>query len=761
MNADSRIFSDEASAEDNDPFVAARMNELRPVEFHEPEGDVESRIEPFPVISTIVAVGLIVAWIVTALWLTMDTLPVLAPTALIQFLAALCSVPALIGIAWLVALRTSRAEARRFGQTSSAMRAEAAMLERRIAAISETINRNRRALADQITAITQCGDAAEQRFGSLGEQLGNQIERVDSQTRTLNDAARSTQSTLGNLISSLPHARDETIEVGKLLEQAGLSANGHASALHAEVSALGMRGQEADALASGAAKRLAEHLTKMETTSETVGAKLEAVTAAMAGAIDEMVERATGAIDGSRKSIAAQGKSLVAMVGANQAALDNAARESADALANRLAGVEETIDRMADRLDAQRSAGDAIVDDLEQGLERVDRRLDALHAQGIDRSQLLAASISALGGSADAMTSALEAGDAMATRTIGTTETLLIALDAAAREIDETLPDALSRLDGKLAGSRAAVGQAKPELLALVTAAESTHGAIDAIAGVIGEQRDALDRLSATMLDTLTDGRTKVDALGHMVDETITRAHDFSEDAAPRLVEALLRVRETASVAADKARETLSNVIPEAANALEGASAEAMRRATNDTVERQIRAITDATRSAVNATTAATERLAEHIRTISDQTLVVENRLEAARSEQEESKRETFAKRVSLLIEALNSASIDIGKILRSDVSDSAWAAYLKGDRGVFTRRAVRLLDASDIREVAQLYDNDSSFRDQVNRYIHDFESMLRTILAEREGSPLGVTLLSSDMGKLYVALAQSIERLR
>ena len=37
----------------------------------------------------------------------------------------------------------------------------------------------------------------------------------------------------------------------------------------------------------------------------------------------------------------------------------------------------------------------------------------------------------------------------------------------------------------------------------------------------------------------------------------------------------------------------------------------------------------------------------------------------------------------------------------------------------------------------------------------------LRGILAERDGSPLGVTLLSSDMGKLYVALAQAIERLR
>jgi hypothetical protein len=114
-----------------------------------------------------------------------------------------------------------------------------------------------------------------------------------------------------------------------------------------------------------------------------------------------------------------------------------------------------------------------------------------------------------------------------------------------------------------------------------------------------------------------------------------------------------------------------------------------------------------------------------------------------------------------LLIESLNSTAIDVTKILSNDVTDSAWAAYLKGDRGVFTRRAVRLLDQSDTREIMSHYDSDPEFRDQVNRYIHDFEAMLRRILADRDSSALGVTILSSDMGKLYVALAQAIERIR
>ena len=92
---------------------------------------------------------------------------------------------------------------------------------------------------------------------------------------------------------------------------------------------------------------------------------------------------------------------------------------------------------------------------------------------------------------------------------------------------------------------------------------------------------------------------------------------------------------------------------------------------------------------------------------------------------------------------------------------DTAWAAYLKGDRGIFTRRAVRLLDGGDAKAVTRRYNEDPEFRDGVSRYIHDFEALMRRTMAERDGGSLSVALLSSDVGKLYVALAQALERIR
>ena len=702
-----------------------------------------------------------IGWLGGMLWLTRDQLDLLTPVTLVQFLAALAVVPAAIGILYLLAMRTSRREARRFGATAHAMRVEAASLERTVAVLSRSLDANRRQLADQIATLMAMGDGANERLAAIGRGMALEIGQADAHAATLSDAAADAQTSLGVLLASLPRAQAEIADVQRRLEDTGLSAGEHAAALDAQLAALAQRGREADQVAGGAAQKLAAHISRMEATSETAGARLESVTGAMSAAVDALLGRTADAVDEARKGIAAQGDAMLAMLRANQAALDSAARDSADALADRITAVEDVIDRVTLRLEDQRSASDSMLAGLDAGIGQVETRLETMHTQGIDRSQMLAASISALGGSADAMTEALRAGDAMATRTIGTTESLLIALDAAAREIDETLPEALARLDTKILASKQVVIAAKPELLALVTAAESTHDAIEAIASVIAEQRRTLDQLSGTLLQTLNDGRSKADALGMMVDETIDRTHRFAEEAAPRLVDALHRVRDTAAVAADKARETLATVIPEAAEQWQAASAEAMRRTTSDTVERQVRAIADATGLAVDAATRATERLSAQVQQILDQTAIVETRIEDAHAERDVAERDTFARRASLLIESLHSASIDITKAFAPDVSDSAWAAYLKGDRGVFTRRAVRVLEPGDARDVARLYDTDTAFREAVNRYIHDFESMLRTILAQRDGSPLSVTLLSSDMGKLYVALAQAIERLR
>jgi hypothetical protein len=739
-------------AAESSPFGVWLDEDTAPVERHEPSP------ARWPLI---VAILVSVLWATAILSWGISASPILSPATLAPLGTLALAGPMLIAVLWLVGQRSSRAEQRRFALTARDMREEAAALERAVGAIGQALSANRFELSAQAIALSEMAQAAETRFRTIARDLTDDIQMVEAHGRTLADIAVTSQSSMTQLLEALPRAAEEIGQASDRMAEAARSAHIHAVELDAQFVALGRRGQDADTIASGAALRLATHIEQMEETSRVAGVHLETVTGNLANTIDALLDRTAQAIDQSRLGITAQGEEMLAMVASNQAALDRAARDSADALAERLTTVDGAIARLTAELEAQRMAGETMIDTLDTELERVETRIAVLHAQGTEKSQMLAASISALGGSADAMTDALEAGETMANRVIGTTETLLIALDAAAREIDETLPEALGRLDQRMHASHEVVVETKPELLALVAAAESTHEAIEAIADVIAEQRQTLETLSGSLIETLSTGRAKADALGMMVEETIERSHQFADEAAPKLVDALLRVRETAATAAEKARETLADVIPQAASALEIASAEAMRRATGDTVERQVHAIVDATQNAVEAATRATERLARQADMIVEKTAIVESRIEEARTEREEADRDNFARRASLLVESLNSASIDIAKIYAPEVTDSAWAAYLKGDRGVFTRRAVRILDSHQARGIADLYDEDPKFRDHVNRYIHDFEAMLRGVLAQRDGSPLGVTLLSSDMGKLYVALAQAIERLR
>jgi division protein CdvB (Snf7/Vps24/ESCRT-III family) len=704
----------------------------------------------------------VASWFAGMGWLAWPSIEQgMAPVALIELIAALCVPPALVGILYLLTLRTSRAEARRFGATARKMRAEAALLERVLAAISQKVAENHAVLAEHSTALTSLGERAAERVEGAAGMAERQAQRMDGGIRTFGDAMDQAEKRFEIILTTLPKAHSEMHGLAGRIDAAGLLASQRAAALDTQVTALAERGREADQIAGGAAERLAAHISRMEATSETASTRLEQVTEQMSVAVDAVLDRAAGAVDEARKGIATQGEAILAMLSANQAALDRAGRDSAEALGARMATIEEAIGRVGERLAEEQGRGDALFSGLSVGVDRLDRELQVLHAAGTDRTQSLAASISALQGSTDAMSEALRTGDQLARKVIGTSEDLLTALDASAREIDETLPEALARLDERIGASRKFVAGAKPELLALVTAAESTHDAIEAIADVVSQQRDTLAKTQASLLETLASGSEQAASLGAIVDDTIETTRRFAESAAPQLVDALVNVRETASAAAAHARDALATIVPSAASALEEASGAVLKRTVDATVRREMAELADTTEAAVTAAARASERLTQQMLALADTTSRLEARIEEERVDRERADSDNFARRTTLLIEALNSASIDIAKAFSAEVTDSAWGAYLKGDRGVFTRRAVRLLDPGDTREIVRLYDTDPAFSEHVNRYIHDFETMLRHVLSLRDGSTLGVTLLSSDMGKLYVALAQAIERLR
>jgi hypothetical protein len=680
---------------------------------------------------------------------------------IVQLIATASAPLALAGVAWLALMRTSRREAHRYARTIEDLHKEGERLELTLTHVSERIRASRNALAMQTDSLSGLGEEAAVRLNSVGESMRGEIETIGRHTVALKNSAAAARADMAVLLSDLPKAQVQTQQMVASLQEAGLNAHTQAGSLEAQLSALVARGREADEIAGGAAERLAAHLSRMEGVSETAGARLEEAAGQMTSAVDAALERAALALSAAREGMEAQGAAMRALVEQSQAALQSAGADSSDALSQRVAAISERAEKMAEIFAQQDSASQEMFARITRDIDDIGARFATIGAQGTTRVDELASAIDKLRTSNDALQLSLNAGGKSATTLIERAETLLTALDASARELEDNLPDAYDRLAEKAEASIAAAQGAGPAIDAIEKKAAATLDRLMEAEGLLARQRTALEGLVNEAGGSLNISRDAVEALSQSIDDAEARAKSLTESAGPKLVAALLQVKETAAQAAERSREAFADIIPQTAATLSAKTKEALEAAITRQVEDKLVEVAQNAENAVMAAQKATDRLMRQMLTIAETSAALEARFAEAKEEVEEADQSAFSRRIALLIESLNSTAIDVTKILSNDVTDIAWASYLKGDRGVFTRRAVRLLDTNELREIQRHYDNAPEFRDHVNRYIHDFEAMLRQVLSSREGSAISVTLLSSDAGKLYVALAQAIERLR
>lgn len=382
-------------------------------------------------------------------------------------------------------------------------------------------------------------------------------------------------------------------------------------------------------------------------------------------------------------------------------------------------------------------------------------------AQGAEAESGISGSLATLARQLTASREALQGTDAAIAGLTDGSVRLLELIQASVQHTKEALPAALASSDTRLAEI-----EQRAAMLRETVAEAETHGA--ALSDYVIASRDELGE-SLTKLGLLHDA--------------ITERNGAHAASLAELRQALVAAQAESTELAEKSRTelraaiaTLETSAREAVAGIEQMSAASITALAERLGEESGAAIEKAMRARAAEAAEALEQAATHAAGVSREAAIqlrdqlakvnelagnLERRVAQARERAEDQVDNDFARRVALITEALNSNAIDITRAIDTDVTDTAWASYLKGDRGIFTRRAVRLLDTGEAKAVAQLYTGDRAFRDHVSRYIHDFEAMLRQLLSTRDGHALSVTLLSSDMGKLYVALAQAIERLR
>ena len=112
------------------------------------------------------------------------------------------------------------------------------------------------------------------------------------------------------------------------------------------------------------------------------------------------------------------------------------------------------------------------------------------------------------------------------------------------------------------------------------------------------------------------------------------------------------------------------------------------------------------------------------------------------------------------MIETLQAMAIDLDRFLEDDPPLDLLRRYRNGERNVFARRLVSILGREQTERIGRKYREDGEFKETVDRYIQQFETLMeQTARSDRE-NVLVETYLTSQTGKVYVALASAIGRL-
>ena len=706
---------------------------------------------------------LAVLWIAYSAWSAGRTLvgqPISSPYVA-QWFAIAAGPLALLGLIWLIFGRTRRRESERFTRSVIAMRGEAQSLEALLEVLSQRISDSRTELSAMTQNLMQLGDEATGKLGGITRDFDSSSEKLRLHGEILDRAAESARNDIAVLLDDLPRAEETTRQLSEQLRSIGSQSAEKTAAFGAQVSDLADRTREADQLIGEATGRLAARLAEVDAAGASAAARVGEAQTGISGALDALLERTSTTLAEIRAGIDVQSTAVAALVAQASAGIGRAGAEASESLAANIDHASASLESLSLRVAEHDRASQKMIAEIDRGLALIDERFGELASHGDERANRFLESLTRARNELDTLAAQASSQDHAIGSIAERTTALRESIDRLTDDIRDSLGTAIGEAQGGTDRLAAAATAARPEIAWLRDAAVEAGERLAATGQNIAEQQDRFTALLASVDDGVGSAQSRLTELASMLAKVEREAANLSAETAPALVASLVQVREAAAHAAERAREAIEEVIPASAGKLSDETRAALERVIRESIEDRLHEVDSVAARAVEAAREASSRLTQQVVSLGQSAAALEQHMEETAKEQREKDSEAFARRVSLLIDSMHSASIDVGKILSDEIDDKAWGAYLKGNRGVFTSRAVRLLDGSETRALRAHYGTDLEFQRSVNRYVHDFEAMLRRVLAERDGGTIAVTLMSSDMGKLYAALGQAIEKRR
>ena len=608
---------------------------------------------------------------------------------------------------------------------------------------SELAGRSTEAVLQSIASMTTHADQLEQSSASTLARVTAVGDRIAAMTDTL------------------PRLEDRLATLSETLTRLGGELGQRHNSLDEQLRATALVAEEARLQLNDASATLESRLAGLREGAQQTGDELANLSELSSARLDLTIDRVKSLLETTDQRLDAQSNALATLVDQSRSAIDQASEQGLERYSSHCKQIEELLEGLEARLAGQAQRSDQWLTETARKATALTQAFEALEQSAIARTGQLSETVTRLSDNTEALLGALARSDASIEQLTSRAEALLLALDTGIRELDESYPRSVGRIESQLGAMQERITASGPALAAVENVATGLVSHLRESDQISTRQLTALTETLAKSQEALTHQQEQMTALAGAVERAAQDLAQLDESIAPRLASTLGDVQDKASSAAARAREAINRVIPSAAEELAKASGIAVRQALAGSIAAEIERLNDVAEGAIQSAKQATQKLTGDMLTLTEASRELERNVAITTERLEAQDRDLISERSAMLIRALDEHAIDVSKWFEKDIADNDWNAYLKGDQGLFARRATKLLGSNEAKQVHTLYRDNADFREQVNRYIRDFELLLRTVMGAKDGSTLALTMISSDIGKLYVALAQAIERLR
>ena len=390
-----------------------------------------------------------------------------SPARLVE-LIGLWAVPvSLLALCWLLAMRMSTTEARRFRDVSALLRTESEALETRIKTVNGEISMARSFLAENARELESVGRVSAAKLTEAAQQLVTALADADQKAQMLETASSAAVNNVELLRNHLPvvtsAAKDATNQIGNVGNAANAQMQDLIGSLRTMDETIQTTSSEMTKLAqktSGTSEKMREAAGEAGTILENSTINSELRVAAMLSALQAETANLEQRIGEAAENIGALSDSNSHQLTEQVATLRGAVADISEA-----AGEQDTrLDGMITRLQTslnQSAAQLADIDDraqdrllaltakIETSISDCDAQLNAVDSNATDRIAKLAFALNALSESSRELTVNLSANEEHAVSALSNAEKLMTALNSVSQELGADIPAAFEHLKSR------------------------------------------------------------------------------------------------------------------------------------------------------------------------------------------------------------------------------------------------------------------------------------------------------------------------